>query len=322
MRQKISVIIPAKNEEQPIANCLKAVRAQTVTPSEILIVDGHSTDKTVEVGQSFGARVVFEDYGTRGGACQVGIENAKGDLIAFTDADCVPDPQWLEKLLPHLSGGIVGVGGRILNEGESFWQQTINVALDTVLGSANSIQGRNFPTIRLVSSISGCNSMYRKEDLQEVGGFRTELVTAEDTELNRRLLKRGKLLYAPDAVVHHRHQRGLRDFGKRMFQYGYGRGQAMLPGAPLLLAVSIPALILLAILSPVLTLFLLGAYTLLLFASSVWTCAKKRRFNLLAALPLTYLIEHTCYAAGFWTSILAKLVPYRLRGQATRGNAL
>lgn len=312
MCSDITVIIPTKNEERSIGKCLLAVLAQTMPAEEILVVDGQSTDSTADLSRAFGAHVIFESYGTRAGACQAGIESATGEFVAFTDADCIPDPHWLEELLPHLSDEVVGVGGKVLNEGESYWQESVNAALDSVLGSANSVQGRNFPRTRVVSSISGCNSVYRRKDLIEAGGFRTDLVTAEDAELNRRLQRRGKLLYVPDAIVHHRHARGLRAFAKRVFEYGYGRGQALLLGPPLVVPVSVPFLIAMAVLFPLWAALLALSYLALLLASSAWTSSRKR-LRLFPALPLVYMIEHASYTAGFWVSILARLVSSRRR---------
>lgn len=318
MAEQITVIIPVKNEEPRIAACLKAVQAQTIEPHEILVVDGHSTDDTVTVSRSLGARVLHEDYGTRAGACQVGIEGALGDVIAFTDADCIPDSRWLEELFLHLSSDTVGVGGRVMNEGELFWQHAIDLALDTPLGSANSIQGRSYLTKRYVRSISGCNSMYRKKELQKAGGFRTDLVTAEDAELNSRLLRQGNLLYVPDAIVHHQHQRGLRDFGRRMFEYGYGRAQARVLSAPVLLSVLVPPLLVLMFLFPLSAPYLLGTYGVLVLGSAIWICIKTRQYRYFIAVSLAFVIEHAAYVAGFWTGILTKLIPRRLTTRGTK----
>ena len=86
---KISIIIPIKNEADKIEQCLEAVFNQTLNPLEVIVVDGHSTDKTVENARKFPVKVFYEDYHTRAGACQIGVENANGDFIAFTDADFV-----------------------------------------------------------------------------------------------------------------------------------------------------------------------------------------------------------------------------------------
>ena len=310
---KISVIIPVKNEARHIASCLQAIRGQTLKPFEVIVVDGHSMDGTVAIAKTFGTRVFFEEYRTRAGACQVGLQETQGDLVAFTDADCLPDPRWLETLARDFADDCAGVGGRIENEGDTFWQRCVDIALNTLVGSANSVQGKTFAEQRYVSSISGCNSMYRRKDLIEIGGFNTELVTSEDTELNRRMLRRGKLLYVPDAIVHHRHQRGLRDFAHRMFQYGYGRGQTLLMGPPLLMPLLAVGLLVLAVLQPWYAVALLGGYLAILLVSSVGAAVRKRQLKLLAAVPVIYLIEHVCYAAGFWTGIFRTRLPRRSR---------
>lgn len=309
----VTVVMPVKNEARRIANCLAALRAQTVPPREILVVDGHSKDETVAIAKRFGARVLCEEYGTRAGACQVGVVAAKGDLIAFTDADCIPEPEWLERLASGFADGIAGVGGKIANEGDSFWQRAIDAALDTLVGSANSVQGRIFTEARYVSSISGCNSMYRRADLLAVDGFRTDLVTTEDTELNHRLRGRGKLLYVPDAIVHHRHQRGVRDFGRRMFEYGYGRGQSLLIGPPLLMPTAMAGLLLLVALRPWAAFLLLAAYAAVLVLSAIRPAVRRGEPRLLAALPVIFLLEHTGYVAGFWVGFLRTRIPGRRR---------
>ncbi len=85
---KISVVIPVKNEEDTIERCLEAVFSQSLKPHEVIVVDGHSSDGTVERTREFPAKVVYEDYGTVGGARQVGVLSAEGEIVAFTDVDC------------------------------------------------------------------------------------------------------------------------------------------------------------------------------------------------------------------------------------------
>ncbi len=309
-RPRVSLVMPVKNEARRIEQALAALRAQTLPPVEVLVVDGHSLDGTADLARSCGARVFFEEYGTRAGACQVGVQNAVGDLIAFTDADCVPAANWLETLAANLEDGVVGVGGLIVNEGDTFWQCAVDGALDTLVGSANSVQGRMFRERRFVTSISGSNSLYRRADLLAIGGFRTDLVTTEDTELNRRLLNRGKLLYIPDAIVRHRHERGLRDFARRMFQYGFGRAQSLLLGPTLLMPVASAGILLLALVQPRYAVLLAALYGVAVLASAAVAAVRKRRLRFLASLPVVYLIEHAAYVAGFWVGV----VRTRLRG--------
>lgn len=116
---RISVIIPVRNQANKIEKCLKAVFAQSCKPCEVVVVDGHSNDGTIERAQSFPVKILYEDYHTRGGACQVGVENAEGEYVAFTDADCIPDKGWLTNLVKELDNGIIGVGGAIKKDRKS-----------------------------------------------------------------------------------------------------------------------------------------------------------------------------------------------------------
>ncbi|PKL57176.1 MAG: hypothetical protein CVV35_01375 [Methanomicrobiales archaeon HGW-Methanomicrobiales-6] len=306
MDPKISIIVPVKNEESKIETCLNAVFSQTLKPFEVIVVDGHSTDGTVEKAMKFPVRVLYEEYHTRAGANEVGIANARGDYVAFTDADCIPDLNWLKNLHKEFTDGIVGVGGGIRNIGESLWEESINFASNTFLGSANSIQGRYFKNKRFVKSISGCNSIYRKGDVTACGGFDVSLSTAEDTDLNNRISKFGNLLYTPDAVVSHNHKRGLKDFRKRMYQYGYGRARSklwdlqvippiMAPGVPLL-ALFVPSAFIAVILIYV---TMIGAYTLAI-------SARTRSHKYLISIPVVYLLEHISYTIGFWHGVFSR----------------
>jgi len=301
---KISVIIPVKNEEDKIERCLEAVFSQSLQPHEVIVVDGHSRDKTVENASKFPVRIFYEDYHTRAGACQIGVENAKGEYVAFTDADCIPERNWLENLINEFDNGIIGVGGGIKNIGEGLWEKSINLAMKTFLGSANSVQGRFFRDKRYVNSISGCNSMYHKDDILKIGGFDTRLSTAEDTELNRKLSKVGKLLYTPQAVVLHNHKRGLKDFAKRMHQYGYGRAKSRLWD----LQVVPPILVLLLITSLVFTPWIffgmVGIYAAMLMVMGMKFVMQERSLKYLFSLPIIYLIEHILYTLGFWIGLL------------------
>jgi len=298
MNPKISVIIPVKNEGVQIGNCLQAVLKQTLKPYEVIVVDGHSTDDTVANALKFPVKVLYEEQRTRAGANNVGIASAQGDYIAFTDADCIPEEDWLKNLYKEFGDGIAGVGGGIKNIGEGLWENSINLATNTFLGSANSVQGRYFKHRRFVNSISGCNSMYRKEDIITCGGFNASLSTAEDTDLNHRILNLGKLVYTPDAIILHNHKRGLKDFRKRMYQYGYGRAKSGLwdlqvvpPVFGLLLGVSIifyhwPFIVALLL------------YGSLIVGTGVVFGIRHKKPQYLISIPAVYVQEHISYSSG------------------------
>lgn len=304
LNKSISVIIPVKNEDEKIEKCLEAVFSQTIKSHEVIVVDGHSTDRTVEKAKSFPVRILYENYGTRGGARQIGVENAKGEYVAFTDADCIPEIEWLENLIKEFDDNIVGVGGGTSNIGTSLWERSIALALNTFLGSANSVQDRVLKGKRFVKSISGCNSMYRIDYLKEVDGFNVSLNINEDTELNRRLLKLGKLVYTPNSIVLHNQTRSFKDFINRMYLFGYGRGNNRLWDLQV-----IPPLLglfsfFLLFISLQVFIYLLSLYaiTLLLFDLRIFCRAKKLEY--LISIPIVFIIEHISYTVGFWHGII------------------
>ena len=301
---KISVIIPVKNEAEKIKRCLTAVFNQTIKPYEVILVDGHSRDKTVENTKKFPVRIFYEDYHTRAGACQIGVENAKGEYVAFTDADCIPERDWLENLVKEFDEVIIGVGGGIKNIGEDLWEKSIALAMETFLGSANSVQGRFFKDKRYVKSISGCNSMYRRKDILKVGGFNVISPGAEDAELNRKLLKFGKLLYTPNGIISHNHRWNLKEFAKKMYRYGYERG--------LIRAVDLqvipPFIVLFALISLIFTswifLSLFGIYLLILLFAGTKCAIQEKEFKYAFSIPIVYGIEHSMYTVGIWKSLI------------------
>jgi len=111
MSEKISVIIPTKNNGDILEKCLSSIE-QTLEKFdqnashlyypkdeiEVIIVDGHSTDSTVEIAKKYGCKIVYENLGIIGGARNIGVEDSKGKYIVFADADCVVPKDWIKYL--------------------------------------------------------------------------------------------------------------------------------------------------------------------------------------------------------------------------------
>lgn len=93
-----SIVIPTYNEEDCLGNCLKAILEGTEKPYEIIVADGNSTDSTVEIAKSYGAKVIDNPRRHAAGGRNAGIKAAKGEIIVFIDADCIPDLHWLEEI--------------------------------------------------------------------------------------------------------------------------------------------------------------------------------------------------------------------------------
>ena len=97
----LSVVIPAYNEEKRIGHCLKSVFNQTVKPYEVIVVDNNSTDRTVEIAREMGAKVVVQPLQGATYARNMGFDEAKGEVIARTDADTIVPNDWIEKYKEH-----------------------------------------------------------------------------------------------------------------------------------------------------------------------------------------------------------------------------
>jgi len=292
MDQNVSIIVPVKNGEQNIENCLNAIFKQTIDPLEVIIVDGYSTDRTIEIVKKFPVKIFYENYGTVGGARRVGVENAIGTYVAFTDSDCIPKLDWLENLIKEFNEDIVGVGGATINVGNGIWRKTIALALDSFLGSANSVQDRAIKYKKQVKSISGCNCSYRRCDLMRIGNFNQNLAFNEDTELNKRLLKIGKILYTPNSIIYHHQDRGLKEFFKRIFLFGQGRAINKLIDLQILP----PVLALLTLISLFVNLkafeFMMLTYIIILLFFDIVIYFKHRKLIFLFSIPVVFIIEH------------------------------
>ena len=310
---KISVIIPVKNMAGKIEQCLEAVFSQSLSPHEVIVVDGRSVDGTVERAKRFPVRVFDQDYGAAGAARQIGVEQAEGEYLAFTDGDCIPSKDWLKNLVAGFGEGIVGVGGGIQNIGRGIWTKSINMASATFLGSGRSVQGGASFSERFVKSISGCNSMYRRRDPLRAGGFNPDLSGADETELNARLLKSGKLRYVSGAGVLHDHSRGLKEFARNMYCYGGWRKECGVwdwPALPTLLA---PLLLLTLLVSRWILLCIIGLYLVIVGLHGLYFASKEKNIRYLVTIPVVFIFEHLCYTVGFWKEVF---LPRKMPGPA------
>ena len=232
------------------------------------------------------------------------MESASGEYIAFTDSDCIPETNWLENLVKEFDEGIVGTCGGTRNIGNNLWEKSIALALDSFLGSANSVQDRVFKERRFVKDISGCNCMYRRADLIAIGGFNVDLAIDEDTELNKRLIKHGKMIYTPEAIVLHNQQRGLVGFVRRIYSFGFARGKDRLWAIQVLPSVLSLVFIASLIILPKAFLFMLFIYLILVFSFTFRFILKERDIRFLYSIPIVFFSEHIAYTIGFWRGLL------------------
>jgi len=228
---KVSIIIPTKNNADILEKCLESIRNLDYPKDEIevIIVDGHSIDNTVEVARKYGCKVVYEEAGTIGGARNIGVERSSGDYIVFTDADCVVDREWLKNLVREFKDEkVASVGGpNITPEDDAEFAKCVGVVLK-LLSTPGARYAFNADRVLEIHHNPTCNSAYRRSVFQEVGGFNPRLVACDDEELDYRIRRKGyRILFTPHARVYHYRRPTWKRFAKMAWNYGVGRGQVI-----------------------------------------------------------------------------------------------
>jgi GT2 family glycosyltransferase len=192
---------------------------------EVVVVDDASADATPAVLERWqeahpGRLRCLHQERNRGPAAarNRGVAKARGQLIAFTDDDCVVIPDWLKQIQRGLEEpGIVGVGGQVLPLGTDSTVERYQARHSAIARPAMR-QGE-------VTSIVTANAVFKRDVLLEVGGFPERLTFAggEETELCGRIRESGhRLGFNPEAVVYHRYDASWRAFLRTFFRYGQG----------------------------------------------------------------------------------------------------
>jgi len=222
---KCSVIIPARNSARTLWKTLDALYSGERRPDEILVIDACSEDGTPELGRSYGARVLVNEKLHVAAARQLGVTAALHEIVAFTDSDCLPAPNWLQSLTGHFGrdSQLDGVGGKVvltapLNEVQRYsahvFESIMRFPEEMVLVTTKGMQG----------SFAGANCAYRKETVLAVGGFREEFTNhAEEIDLFWRLVDwKAKLLFDPTLRVEHlEYPDTLARLVRTNFSYGF-----------------------------------------------------------------------------------------------------
>jgi len=220
---KVSVIVCSYNGAKTLDRCLESLKHVNYPDYEVILVDDGSKDNTQEIAKkhSWVVNIHQENKGLSY-ARNVGGWAAKGEIIAYTDSDCMADPDWLYYLVGTLiSGDYAGVGGPNISPPAEDWIQACVAAAP---GGPNHV----LLTDVVAEHIPGCNMAFYKWAFEKVGGFDPEYRKAgDDVDFCWRLQQEGQVIaFSPAAIVWHYRRFTLGAFRKQ--QQGYGEAESLL----------------------------------------------------------------------------------------------
>jgi O-antigen biosynthesis protein len=219
----VSVVICAYNAERTMRPCLESLRKLDYPNFEVVIVDDGSRDSTAEISMDFPEfRLIRQPNKGLSVARNVGMQAARGEIIAYTDSDCVVDPHWLTLMVRSMTeNNFDGCGGPNYAPHEDGWVEACCAASPGAPCHVLVAEDR-------AEHLAGCNMVFTRAALTKVGGFDPQFNTAgDDVDVCWRMLDAGlKLGFSPAAFVWHFRRNTIKAYYGQ--QRGYGRAEAML----------------------------------------------------------------------------------------------
>ena len=219
----VSIVVPTYRRPGALGDCLAALAALTRPPGrlEVVVVDdggGLPLDEVVApYREALSLSLLRQPRSGPAAARNLGAREAGGEILAFVDDDCRPEPSWLAVLVERLSGEArCAVGGRTVTGGGSRYAAVSQLVADIVYSyyDADPEDGR---------FLASNNLALRAADFRALGGFDERFRCAEDRDLCDRLRASGhRLVFLPGAVVRHRPALDLGGFCRQHFAYGRG----------------------------------------------------------------------------------------------------
>ena len=249
-RVDITVVVCTYNRAATLEKALESIAASVISPTvtwEVVVVDNNSSDETRQVVEKFcGAfprrfRYLFEQKQGLSAARNAGIQNAHGDIIAFTDDDVAVEPTWLQNLAePLFSKTYAASGGRIFPKWTNEPPDWLPIHARYGLAPLTAFD-LGTTALDLTEPPVGANMAFRKSLFATYGDFRTDLgrrpgtlIGDEEIDFGNRLLNGGEQLrYVPSAVVYHpvQENRLTKEYFLRWW-FDKGRADIMLEGVP------------------------------------------------------------------------------------------
>lgn len=217
---KATVIIPAYNAGNTIANTLKSLEKQSFKDFEVVVVDDGSKDNTAYVVKSFPkARLLQEKNSGPAVARNFGAKEAQGEILVFTDSDCVADKEWLAQMvIPFEDKDIAGVQGRYKSEQKEIVARFIQLEIEK--------RYEKMARQKYIDFIGSYSAAYRKKVFLEMNGFDESfrIASGEDTEFSYKISKAGyKMIFNQNAIIFHTHPTSFKKYLKIKFFRAFWR---------------------------------------------------------------------------------------------------
>jgi len=219
---RVSVVVCAYNAERTLEQCLGSLAVLNYPDYEVIVVNDGSRDRTLEIAESYPyCRIISQPNKGLSAARNVGAEMATGEIVAYTDSDCVADPDWLTYLVAKMeAGNLAACGGPNFPPPE-----------DDLVPAAVAVAPGG-PTHVLISDevaehIAGCNMAFRRDVLQLLGGFDPVYRAAgDDVDVCWRFQDAGYTIgFSAAAVVWHFRRNTVKAYCAQ--QRGYGKAEAL-----------------------------------------------------------------------------------------------
>jgi O-antigen biosynthesis protein len=219
---RVSVVVCAYDAERTIDRCLTSLAALDYPDYEVVVVNDGSRDRTLEIAERYSfCRIISQPNRGLSVARNVGAEAATGDIVAYTDSDCVADPLWLAYLVAKMEAGSLAVcgGPNFPPPEDSLVPAAVAVAPG---GPTHVLLGDD-----VAEHIAGCNMAFRREALLRLGGFDPVFRAAgDDVDICWRFQDAGFTIgFSPAAVVWHFRRNTVRAYCGQ--QRGYGKAEAL-----------------------------------------------------------------------------------------------
>lgn len=220
----VSVVVPVLNGERTLRDCLVSLLAVDFPADrrEIIVVDNGSTDRTAAIIDDVPVRRLYEPERGASRARNAGIVASRGEIVAFTDADCVVSRGWLKELATAFADAYVeGVAGEIVAYPPATPAERYAARIRHL--SPQKYLGRPILPFAVFANLA-----FRRDVFRRVGLLDEAMTAGESTDFCTRF-RRGSesgLTYAPRAVVFHRHRQTAAGLFRQ--QWNYGRGHALL----------------------------------------------------------------------------------------------